>query len=423
MTIRLTWIWNVSLAALLSLTGCTFTDDLSGQIDRTSESIHTATMKALLLNIVRSSHGEPVSFTQATNVTSTGSISGNLGLPFVLFGSGPTSPQLSRNGFGIFGNNAASVQNGNNINLAVLDNREFWMGMLTPLSFDTVNFFISQGVPRDVVFRLYIQQEVKESPQGSVIYTNDTSDTRYGEFLELMRRNLELGMTAVALPRSQSIGPPMSASEVTNLRHLVELAQAGFQLTPVSSKEGVAYQLMRRRPVSTLCFDQKLASADVVGRIEPQSTCSAMAADAAPHPPEPPGPQAAFSFQANKSEAEPEAPSSTYTLYPRSTYGVIRYLGQIMRAGLDNPAYNTLVDGIARDMGLDPIKERLFLVRKNAPITEKSFVSVEYRGDTYSIPVTATTTIEVVGLLRQMIALSLSVNALPAGAATTVIAQ
>lgn len=414
-------ILSLSLSVMLIGPGCTFTDNLSGQIERNSQSLHDATMEALLINIVRSAYGEPISFTQATNVMATGSVSGSMGLPFILFGSGPTPPQLSQNGLGIFGNNMLSVQNGNNINLAVLDNREFWLGMLTPLSFETVNFFISQGVPRDVMFSLYIQQEKVESDQGVVIYNNDPFDPRFGEFINQMRMNLELGMTTVALARSQTIGPPLRADEVSNLQHLVQLTQAGLQLAPVAAADGPRYQLMTGRLAAALCFDARLATVSVAGRVVPQSTCAAMAGATSEDHGSASG-QSSFSFRGDKADGDAARAPSTYTLYPRSTYGVIRYLGQVMRAGLESPSYNSLVDGIAREFGRTPVSARLFLVEKNGS-TADSFVSVVYRGDTYSIPRSATTTIEVLGLLRQMIALSLSVNALPVGSSTTVIAQ
>lgn len=398
----------------LLVSACTFSDDLAGQIRRDTDSIQTATEKALLLNIVRSGYGEPISFTQVANVLATGSVNGTLGLPFALFGPGPTPP--TPNGFGVTGNNAVNASSGNNVSLSALDTKEFWLGMLTPLSFDTLNFFISQGVPRDVLFALYLQKQIVTTGNKVTTYNNDPNDPHFADFVDLLRRNLQLGLTTQTLPRAMPVGPPIDKAAASNLKELVKTAQAGMLLIPIKTKEGVRYQLLNGKISATLCFDPTIATIKVEGQVPKQFTCPAVmeSAMSAVEKEQAGGAgQLSAAFQA-MGFSGPTTPGSVgYTLYPRSTYGIIRYLGVTARADLDNPAYNALANSIAQQLGRDPIASRLFYVEKNAPASSDDFVSVTYRGDRYSIPMKATTTVRVLGLVQQLIALSTSVNSLP----------
>jgi hypothetical protein len=412
---------RVSLAALglvvcLLLSACTFTDDLTGQIRRDTDSIQTATEKALLLNIVRSGYGEPISFTQVANVLATGAVNGTLGLPFALFGPGPTPPTLTQNGFGLAGNNAVNASSGNNVSLSVLDTKEFWLGMLTPLSFDTLNFFISQGVPRDVLFALYLQKQIVATGDKITTYNNDPNDPHFADFVGLLRRNLQLGLTTQSLPRAMPVGPPIDAVAASNLKQLVKTAQAGMLLIPVKTKEGLRYQLLNGKISATLCFDPTIATIKVDGQVPKQFTCPAVmesAMSAVAKEQAGGAGQLTAAFQAMGFAGSATPGSVGYTLYPRSTYGIIRYLGATAKAALDNPAYNALANSIAQQLGRDPIGTRLFYIEKNAPPSSDDFVSVTYRGDRYSIPMKATTTVQVLGLVQQLIALSTSVNSLP----------
>ena len=69
--------------------------------------------------------------------------------------------------------------------------------------------------------------------------------------------------------------------------------------------------------------------------------------------------------------------------------------------------------------GDNPLGTKLFVVQKNAE--GDKFLSVKVDGNTYSIPKGATTTIEVLALLRQLVALSTSITALPQGGTVTTV--
>jgi len=119
-----------------------------------------------------------------------------------------------------------------------------------------------------------------------------------------------------------------------------------------------------------------------------------------------PSGQTLFGFESTGS------PSVPCTLYPRSTYDIIHYLGALTRAGFDDPEYVDRATREAQAMGKHPVSTRIFVVEKNS-ISSDNFISVMYRRDRYSIPMAATATIRVMGLLRQLIARGTSVNSLP----------
>jgi hypothetical protein len=137
--------------------------------------------------------------------------------------------------------------------------------------------------------------------------------------------------------------------------------------------------------------------------------------------PPPPQNQAGTPF-AYQEAAVGTRPSLNIAIFPRSTYDMFRYLGALVRASQETPPRSVhLVTEEAKFFGgSEPLANDLFVVRKNA--RGPSFISVRYGKDTYSIPKSATTTIQVLALLRQLIALSTSVNALPpTGTVTTVV--
>lgn len=403
---------GISLAVAFTISGCTFTDDLTGQIDRDSRSIAIAADQQLLLNIIRAGYGTPMSFTQVSSVLATGSVNGTLGLPFALFGPGPTPPTLTQNGFGVFGTNSVNASSGNNFSLSILDNKEFWLGMLTPLSFDTLNFFIRQGMPREVLFNLYMAKlEITRGKERTLSLINSPTATSFAEFENNLRENVHYGLTTDAVIRALSLGPPLRIQDASNMKNLVQVAQAGLRLIPIQTKQGTQYQIMAGKIAAVLCFDPAIAQTDIEGKIPTDYTCPAVtsagvtasAAESASSGETP------FAFQ---SKASAGYPQTTYTVYPRSTYEILRYLGSLALAEINDPAYVSLASRLAQDEGASPIAGRLFVVRENAP-TSDDFVSVTYRGNRYSIPMQATTTIQVMALVRQLIALSTSVNSLP----------
>ena len=113
-----------------------------------------------------------------------------------------------------------------------------------------------------------------------------------------------------------------------------------------------------------------------------------------------------------------KTPDVMVKTYPRSTYDILRYLGALVRYRRDH----------RNDRPADAAAAPAFpaydlFVMDRGPFAASSFISVWYRGETYSIPGTSPSSIQVLSLVRQLIALSTSVNALPPSNTVTTVVQ
>ena len=400
-------ICAASLALLLlGLTACSISPyDVPGQVGNYNGSIEQLEEQAILINILRASENAPLGFTQVSQVLGSGSFSTSVGLPTIGIGGGPQGPTQNRF---LFGPSISSTGN-TNVNLLPLETKEFWLGMLTPLSAETLAFFINQGVSREMLFYLYIQRvELSAAGKPTETETNNPLDPGFAEFSDDLRAALTLGLTAKTTTSTQTVGPPLSASQVSDVNTLLTISKAGLDVVPDPAKDG-AYRLQATHSAAAVCFDQARATVDISQRLPDSVTCSKQS------PPSQAGGAAPFSYQ------EAHAPLSIQ-FYPRSTYDIFRYLGTVVRASLkaDGKNVDLTTPESKAYTGSDPLANELFVVQKNMP--GAAFVKVKYGPDTYSIPKSATNTIEVLALLRQLVALSTSVNSLPpTGALTTVI--
>lgn len=123
----------------------------------------------------------------------------------------------------------------------------------------------------------------------------------------------------------------------------------------------------------------------------------------------------AFTFTRQNGKPGEPGSGARVKIYPRSAFDIFRYLGSLVKTGTQVE----LVTDEARSLGADGLSQQLFVVELNSPRAD-SFVSVEYHGATYSVPIQATATIGVLSLLRRLVALSASVNALPVSNTVTV---
>jgi hypothetical protein len=194
-----------------------------------------------------------------------------------------------------------------------------------------------------------------------------------------LRQNLELGLTTDTVARTADIGLPLAAAQVANFQNLIELTKAEMSLRPVKTKQGMAYQVHARKPVSVMCFDPTIGAHNPTGLIPPEYTCSAMTAA---HPPpdqtsaeqeeEIAGGKTPFGF---KEAARAAGPAVTYRLYPRSTFDILRYFGSLALIDIQKRRYIPLVTPHAVAIGtpIDPISTSLFFVRKErAPVRAPS---------------------------------------------------
>lgn len=402
----------ISLTLTMALSGCLRSQyDLAGQVGLYNSAIERLEEQAILINILRASDNAPMGFTQLAVVRGSGSNTTSIAIPGINLG--PPAAVGAKNT--VIGSGSVSLSPNTNFDLAVLDTKEFWQGVLTPLSPKTLVFFINQGVPREILFNLYVARtELSTSGKAPVIEVNNPLDPTYGGFASDLQQSLALGLTADTATRSFNFGPPIPAKRAENIENLLDVAKSGMSIVPVASKNGSEYQLKVSASAAVICFNQANASLDIADRVPTAATCAAMRGESAPAG-ESAGP---FLYEQSATGTHPPV---TIQIYPRSTYDIFRYLGALVRTSLDKGTYVNLTTDQAKIFGGGgALADKLFVVQKNAP--GDSYVSVTYNGDTYSVPKSATTTIQVLALLRQLVALSTSVNSLPSsGTVTTVV--
>ena len=106
------------------------------------------------------------------------------------FAGGPTgitsiSPSLNLS----FGNSF-------NFSQSSLDNATFLMGFLSPIPIGNAKFFISDNLPREVMFSLVISAiEIKQADGKSVKYINNPLLPEYPQFQAELYKLLSYGLT------------------------------------------------------------------------------------------------------------------------------------------------------------------------------------------------------------------------------------
>jgi hypothetical protein len=185
------------LAGLLS--ACAVTDPVDHRYDDISRSWAKARNESIFLNLVRASHDYPLSFTTVSNVTPSATNVTSLGLPSFLEGPGfaglirtgasssatlSTFPSSSPFRDVIFGNTTLNNNTtvSSNFSISTQETSAFYEGFLKPIDLHTLNYFIRQGYPRELLFWLFadsFQVLHNSSPANVVGYEYNPPDS-YG---------------------------------------------------------------------------------------------------------------------------------------------------------------------------------------------------------------------------------------------------
>jgi hypothetical protein len=173
-------MWCRDLIAGMLLAGtlgaCAVVDPVEPRYDTVNRSLAKARNESILLNIIRSSHDWPMSFTTVPQDNPSMQNVTTLGLPSFLVGPNPKCLNLNQGAIGvagaatcvavppspvrdvIFGNqnnltNSTTVSS--NFSVSSLENGSFYSGLLSPVSLHDLNYFIRQGYSRELLFWLF----------------------------------------------------------------------------------------------------------------------------------------------------------------------------------------------------------------------------------------------------------------------------
>jgi uncharacterized membrane protein YgcG len=198
-------MWCRGLVAGILLAGtlgaCAVVDPVDPRYDTVNRSLAKARNESILLNIIRSSHDWPMSFTTVPQVNPSMANVTTLGLPSFLLGPNPkgtvTPASPARDVlFGNTNNLTNSTTVSSNFSVSSLENGSFYSGLLSPVSLHDLNYFIRQGYSRELLFWLFadaIEVEINhhvigyqfDPPYDYGCPMEDTKQRCFREFVEI----------------------------------------------------------------------------------------------------------------------------------------------------------------------------------------------------------------------------------------------
>ncbi len=372
-SIALTVLSGISLAGLLA--GCYPLAPKDNMIKRTTEYNLVAEEtgnQMLFLNIIRASKRRPMYF------TSFGKLTGNITYEFET-----GSMTIPFGGIGHEWNGTYSVapkaayKSSPLFDMAVLDTKEFTCGIMKPVPMTTIEYYRSQGWPKDLLWHVFIR---RIDVPGEVPYENDPEDWKRLKRFENEIQKWDI----VPDPNSNAtkIGT-VDATQAARLKNLIEVQKAGFTLKESKTEKG-KWDLWSN--------------------------------------------QAKYVFR----RSEKVLPSDT-KISIRSPEAILYYLGEILRVEMRTPAGEDLnVPKVHSDSERPPAPPAwLFYACKAKGKVRAPWASVDYEGDTYVIPGHADTdkgectdrSMHVLSLVSQLIGQQKSSTELPATGVVNVIGR
>jgi hypothetical protein len=227
----------LSAVAVLSLSVLTSGCVALGGIDRNTGVIDTSVgisrNNSVLQNIIRASQHEPLYFYSVSKVSGGGTEDFKLSLP--PFTLGPRQTIAQRNyTFGTNGLDVLDTSQNGNFDVAPLQSKDFYSGMLAPLDLVEINILLKQGYPRELVYRLIVEDVTIYGSTGLHRYRNDPQSKDYAAFNLLLGEAIKHGVTTETF--------------------LVPNSGAGAAASDASKKGGNPGEV----PYARLCFDPAL---------------------------------------------------------------------------------------------------------------------------------------------------------------------
>ena len=404
--------------ACLALSACAFTDGtVDSRYDTINRSTDAARNQAILLNIVRASRAEPLNFVAFSKIGGTTSTSMGIGLPTFLVGPDRALNQKQLT----IGNNTlnATVGANSNFDIAILENRDFYSALLTPVDEVTLNFFERQGYPRELLFWLFADSVRITYAGKTAEFRNEPSDEKSCEFVP--QRRCFVNYVDAAIDTGFRVETRVVDKVTTNSEgrsRLVPTTEARTCFDPVladRARREVQQGLRTRMPrlagtaVNPICGKSpwpKESGDSAKRRRADTGSAEGMLSNRLIIQSAPPQKQmpATRSLRDDDSPAPVSATGKQiFEISTRSTYGIYQYLGRILA---ERAMSQVRLDGTGREDA-----QVLTIVEGG---TTACFTEVEDAGRRYCVPAEgAENTKRIISLLAQLIALKTPQSELP----------
>ena len=372
----------LTIACFIALLGgctSTLTPDFGQMSSKYANSLEQYQINTIFHNILRSAENKPVSFLDMPTINGSGSIGVTPSIS-ALFTGGAIPYNASYNviqgGLSVATpSTSMTLNNTFNFTQSSLDNAVFWKGYLNELPLETVKYFASNNIPKEVFLSLVIDEIQIVQPNGQTqTFINNPLRPDYPEFLKQLYGliNEELGATLIS--SLLEIGPPMS---IENFRPkfgekgLEFLKESGITLKKVDGSQKYMFQPVQMSQQYKRCVTVNKYENFIAQQYAKGLYCQ----------------ETVVELMDKQDPLKKNQPKLNLKL--RSTNNVFEFLGQVVKAQLAEKPYLVTLPPTASTF--NPSNDKfnqyaLFVVEKDKP-SKKPFASIEgLDGDLYSIP-------------------------------------
>src|SRR6185503_20663588 len=214
----------LGVVACAVVSGCAGIDaSLTERVSNINASLDQAINDGILLNIVRASRSQPLTFVAVSKVNSTQSVSLSNGLPALSFGPGLSTAQHQF----VFGSNSISNSASGNFDLGPLATKEFAAGVSIDISLVELSTLIKEGIPRDLLFNLVVDSITYDKsitgPNGvdswGTEYLRNDLDDRNQSYAGFRATALILTALGYSIETRADINPAWGASDKNTAKY------------------------------------------------------------------------------------------------------------------------------------------------------------------------------------------------------------
>jgi len=261
----------IFVASLFLLQGCSSTGPSFSDMSHSYQSLlEKYNLNSGLLNIVRASQNRPLSFLAIPSITGSGSISETGGLSANVISALPsTVGGFLSAGSGTYygGGYEATLGRSFTFTQSSMDNSEFTKQILSPISFETMNYLNNRHVNKELLFSLALSAiEIKRPNQDPVIYSNYPDSKSFTAFQQQLSRLIKLGLSIQLLEKEEVLGPLMPG--VFREREIKDFLDAksthNISLEKVKTKDGEQFEVLQQSAKASICFNKNEFAADVI---------------------------------------------------------------------------------------------------------------------------------------------------------------
>ena len=463
---------TLSAAATLALAGCVHLEHFSSKATDFNLQVADSQNKTMLLNIMRAANRFPMHFTELTTLSGTGTatIGGTVTIPVGILNGGMGTGSVAPTG---------SYSETPTFNVAVLETQEFYKGIMAPVKLDQLADFLGEGMPPPEVFTLLFGRLTFQPKTAAATvaiennfhlisgrardYCPTSAEDEHACFRDALEALLQRHLTIENVTDTTDMGTFSDAKLLSHMK--------GFEVTPFTREDcekkkdvcpkgldGLTeddrnrlkpnvtlYRIEKEEKSYRFCFDvanatdgQLPSAGRTIGEwirgaeIPDEAICKDRRKDGKAGTPR------RFALKNGNSKQE-----FTLEVEPRSTEGLVYYLGEIARcdAELDGSKCSP-VDVTPYDGGCEA---RLFRVHtasevdkpkvrcpngseKDIPTSadERSRISVAWQGTPYWVyidPSAVDRSGAVLRMVTQLLALNRSAKDLPAPAVVPILAR